>query len=199
MAIYWIAALPSLNMRITTSALTGIAAVGLLAGCGPLSSSSSTAAAGGSTPAASTSGSASSGSGSSGGTATGCPQSSTVSADLGISGLTTQTSKAATSQGHTGYACAYMAGTSFVQVTLVNGISSSFMSTAAQKTASTAGGLKTVPGFADQAYSFSISEAGITENELIARKGSVEAVVAAGATLTQEEALAQSIFTQDGA
>jgi hypothetical protein len=92
-----------------------------------------------------------------------------------------------------------MAGTSFVQVTLVNGISSSFMSTAAQKTASVAGGLKTVPGFADQAYSFSISEAGITENELIARKGSVEAVVAAGATLTQEEALAQSIFTQDGA
>jgi hypothetical protein len=195
MAIYWIAVLPSLNMRITTSALTGIAAVGLLAGCGPLSSSSSTAAAGGSTPATSTSGSGSSG----GGTATGCPQSSTVSADLGISGLTTQTSKAATSQGHTGYACAYMAGTSFVQVTLVNGISSSFMSTAAQKTASTAGGLKTVPGFADQAYSFSISEAGITENELIARKGSVEAVVAAGATLTQEEALAQSIFTQDGA
>lgn len=176
--------------------------VGLLAGCGPLSSSSSTGAAGtagGSTPAASTSGSASSGPGSSGsGTAAGCPQSSTVSADLGISGLTTQTSKAATSQGHTGYACAYAAGTSIVQVTLVNGISSSFMSTAAQQAASVAGGLKTVPGFADQAYSFSISEAGITENELIARKGSVEAVVASGATLTQEEALAQSIFTQDG-
>lgn len=184
-------------MRITISALIGIAVVGLLAGCGPLSSSSSSsaAAAGGGTSAASTSGSGSSG----GGTATGCPQSSTVSADLGISGLTTETSKAVTSQGHTGYACAYSAGTSFVQVTLVNGISSSFMSTAAQKAASVAGGLKTVPGFADQAYSFSISEAGITENELIARKGSVEAVVASGATLTQEEALVQSIFTQDGA
>jgi hypothetical protein len=135
-------------MRITTSALIGIAVVGLLAGCGPLSSSSSTAAAGGSTPAASTSGSGSSG----GGTAAGCPQASTVSADLGISGLTTQTSKAATSQGHTGYACAYAAGTSIVQVTLVNGISSSFMSTAAQQAASVAGALKTVPGFADQAY-----------------------------------------------
>jgi hypothetical protein len=61
-----------------------------------------------------------------------------------------------------------------------------------------AGGLKTVPGFADQAYSFSISEAGITENELIARQGSVEAVVASGATLSQEETLAQSIFAQDG-
>jgi hypothetical protein len=73
------------------------------------------------------------------------------------------------------------------------------MSTAAQQAASVAGGLKTVPGFADQAYSFTISEEGITENELIARKGSVEAVVASGATLTQEEALAQSIFTQEGA
>ena len=192
-------------MRITTSAFIALAAVGLLAGCGPLSSSSSTAAAGGSTSAASASaasasGSASSGSGSSGGgTATGCPQSSTVSADLAISGLTSQTSKAATSAGHTGYACAYTAGTSFVEVTLVNGISSSFMSAAAQKTASAAGSLKAVPGFADQAYSFSFSEAGITENELIARKGSVEAVVASGATLSQEEALAQSIFTQDGA
>lgn len=191
-------------MRITKSALIGVAAVGLLAGCGPLSSSSSTststAAAGGTASAASTSGAASSGSGSSGGgAATGCPQSSTVSADLGISGLTTQTSKAATSQGHTGYACVYAAGTGFAQVTLVNGISSSFMSTAAQKAAGVAGGLKTVPGFADQAYSLSISEAGITENELIARKGSVEAVVASGATLSQEEALAQSIFTQDGA
>jgi hypothetical protein len=190
-------------MRITTPALIAVAAVGLLAGCGP--SSSSTAAAGGSTPAASTpgpasSGPASSGPGSSGGgTATGCPQSSTVSADLAISGLTTQISKAETSQGHTGYACAYTAGTSFVQVTLVNGITSSFMSTAAQKAASVAGALKTVPGFADQAYSFSIAEASITENELIARKGSVEAVVASGATLSQEEALAQSIFTQEGA
>lgn len=178
-------------MRITTSAIIGIAVVGLLAGCG--SSASSTPAAGGGTFTASTSGSGSSG----GGTATSCPQASTVSADLGISGLTTQTSKATTSQGHTGYACVYAAGTTIVSVTLVNGISSSFMSTAAQKTASVAGGLKPVPGFADQAYSFSISDAGITENELIARKGSVEAVVSSGATLSQEEALAQSIFTQD--
>lgn len=179
--------------------------VGLLAGCGSASSSSSAAAAGGSasaaaTSAASTSGSANSGSSSSGGgTATSCPQSSVVSADLGISGLTTQTSKATTSQGHTGYACVYEAGTSFASVTLVNGVSSSFMSTAAQKTASTMGGLKAVPGFADQAYSFTVSEAGITENELIARKGSVEAVISSGASLSQEEALAQSIFTQDGA
>lgn len=197
------AALASLNMRITTSALIGIAAVGLLAGCGSASSSSSTAVVGGIVSAAGTSGtsgSANSGSGSSGGgSATGCPEASTVSSGLGISGLTTQTSKSATSQGHTGYACVYMAGTKIVQVTLVNGISGSFMSTAAQKAASAAGGLKTVTGFADQAYSFTISEGGFTENELIARKGSVEAVVASSATLSREEALAQSIFTQDGA
>lgn len=186
-------------MRITTSALIGIAVAGLLAGCGS-SSSSSTAAAGSSSAAPSTSGLASSGSSSSGGgTATGCPQASTISASLGISGLATQANKAVTSQGHTGYACVYAAGTSIVDVTLVNGISSSFMSTAAQKKASVAGGLKTVPGFADQAYSFTISNAGITENELIARKGSVEATVMSGATLSQEEALTQSIFTQDGA
>ncbi len=195
-------------MRITTSALIGIAAVGLLAGCGP--SSSSTAAVGGSASAASasaasTSGSANSGSGSSGGTAAGCPEASTVSSGLGISGLTAQTSKATTSQDHTGYACTYAAGTNIVTVTLVNGVSGSFMSAAAQKTASflsgakSASGLKTVPGFADQAYSFSTSVAGVTQNELIARKGSVEAVVVSGATLSQEEALAQSIFTQDGA
>jgi hypothetical protein len=111
-----------------------------------------------------------------------------------------QTNKAETSQGHTGYACVYAAGISIVTVTLVNGISSSYMSTAAQQASKVAaGGLKTVSGFADQAYSFSITEAGITENELIARKGSLEAVVASGASLSQEETLAQSIFTQNGA
>jgi hypothetical protein len=117
-----------------------------------------------------------------------------------MSSLTTLTNKAETSQGHTGYACAYSAGTTFVQVTLVNGITSSFMSTAAQKSASVAGGgFKTVSGFADQAYNLSISEEGTTENELIARKGSLEAVIASGATLSQEEALAQAVFTQAGA
>jgi hypothetical protein len=190
-------------MRITTSALIGIAVVGLLAGCGPSSSTTaslSTGPAGSSTSAATASGSASSGSGSSGGgTATGCPQASTVSVGLGISGLTTESSKGETSQGHTGYACVYTAGTNLVQVTLVNGISSSFMSTAAQEAANAGDKLTTVSGFADQAYSFSITEAGITENELIARKGSMEAVVTSGATLSQEETLAQSIFTQDGA
>jgi hypothetical protein len=196
-------ALFSLNMRIITSALIGVAAVGLLAGCGP--SSSSTEAAGASTPAdgtsaTSTSGSANSGSGSSGGgTAAGCPTASDVSASLGISGLATQTSKAVSTQGHSGFACVYMAGAKIVSVTLVNGITGSFLSSAAQK-ASTAGGtLTTVSGFADQAYSLSISVATLKENELIARKGSVEAVVASAATLSQEEALVQSIFAANGA
>lgn len=188
-------------MRITTSALIGLAAVGLLAGCN--SQSSSTAAAGGSASAAGASSSANAGAGSSGGgTATSCPQASTVSTNLGISGLATQANKATSSQGHTGYACVYSAGTSIASVTLVNGVTSSFLSSAAQKTKSTVGAasnLKPVSGVGDQAYTYSVSVGSVTQYALIARKGSVEAAISSGASLSKEEALAQAIFTQEGA
>jgi hypothetical protein len=50
------------------------------------------------------------------------------------------------------------------------------------------------PGFADQAYTNTISAAGITTNTLVARKGSVEAQVSSSASVDQEKVLLQKLF-----
>jgi hypothetical protein len=50
------------------------------------------------------------------------------------------------------------------------------------------------PGFADQAYTNTISAVGITTNTLVARKGSVELQISSGASFDQEKVLEQKLF-----
>jgi hypothetical protein len=50
------------------------------------------------------------------------------------------------------------------------------------------------PGFADEAYTNTISAIGITTNTLVARKGKVELLISSAATFDQEKALEQKLF-----
>ena len=50
------------------------------------------------------------------------------------------------------------------------------------------------PGFADEAYTNSISAIGITTNTLVARMGTVEVQVSSSASFDQEKSLEQKIF-----
>jgi hypothetical protein len=50
------------------------------------------------------------------------------------------------------------------------------------------------PGFADQAYTSTISAIGITTNTLVARKGKVELPVSSSASFDHEKALEQKLF-----
>lgn len=50
------------------------------------------------------------------------------------------------------------------------------------------------PGFADEAYTNTISAIGITTNTLVARKGKVELLISSSASFDQEKALEQKLF-----
>jgi hypothetical protein len=66
------------------------------------------------------------------------------------------------------------------------------------RAASDTQGIKTsdLPGFEDKAYTSVISAASITTNTVVALKGTVEILVASGASFDQEKALEQQIFAK---
>jgi hypothetical protein len=184
-------------MQTTRFVLFGVGAVFLLAGCGSAaSSSSSSAAAGAASTSASAVASASQAAGTGATSALGCSlaPSTLVGSDLGMTGLGAAKQTASSA----GAACLYNSSTGIVSVEMFNGATSDKVNTEEQtlgKTEQT----KALSGLGDQAFSASLSVAGVASpTTLVARKGSVEIMIVAPASVSAEQSLAQHLFAKIG-